>query len=110
MAVNGRTASSRQLSARWFTATGVLMWASSIRQHESRFNLGDLDDDIRVRRYGGERYLPEYVIEQHIGLAPGVMVWGAISYHRRSNLLRIEGSDPQPPVRGSNGAGPNKEH
>ncbi|GFW30957.1 hypothetical protein TNCV_2940571 [Trichonephila clavipes] len=24
------------------------------------------------------------------GLTPGVMVWGAISYHERSNLLRIE--------------------
>ncbi|GFS68606.1 transposable element Tcb2 transposase [Trichonephila clavipes] len=30
MAVNDRTASSRQLAARWSTATGVLMSASSI--------------------------------------------------------------------------------
>ncbi|GFV03519.1 hypothetical protein TNCV_5060601 [Trichonephila clavipes] len=29
MAVNDRTASSRQFTARWFTATGVLMSASS---------------------------------------------------------------------------------
>ncbi|PRD30381.1 UNVERIFIED_CONTAM: Transposable element Tcb2 transposase [Trichonephila clavipes] len=33
MAVNDRTASSRQLAAHWSTATGVLMSASSIRQH-----------------------------------------------------------------------------
>ncbi|GFU79842.1 transposable element Tcb2 transposase [Trichonephila clavipes] len=32
MAVNDRTASSRQLEARWSTATGVLMSASSIRR------------------------------------------------------------------------------
>ncbi|GFS96691.1 uncharacterized protein TNCV_4754041 [Trichonephila clavipes] len=32
MAVNDRTASSRQLAARWSTATGVLMAASSIRR------------------------------------------------------------------------------
>ncbi|GFW39073.1 hypothetical protein TNCV_1830651 [Trichonephila clavipes] len=32
MAVNDRTASSRQLAARWSTATGVLMSASSIRR------------------------------------------------------------------------------
>ncbi|GFV41714.1 HTH_Tnp_Tc3_2 domain-containing protein [Trichonephila clavipes] len=33
MAVNDRTASSRQLKARWSTATGVLMSASSIHRH-----------------------------------------------------------------------------
>ncbi|GFX21117.1 transposable element Tcb2 transposase [Trichonephila clavipes] len=32
MAVNGRTAFFRQLAARWSTATGVLMSASSIRR------------------------------------------------------------------------------
>ncbi|GFT73919.1 HTH_Tnp_Tc3_2 domain-containing protein [Trichonephila clavipes] len=32
MTVNGRTASSRQLAARWSTATGVLMLVSSIRR------------------------------------------------------------------------------
>ncbi|GFU44068.1 uncharacterized protein TNCV_4952471 [Trichonephila clavipes] len=34
--------------------------------------------------------LPKFVIERYSGLAPGVMVWGAISYHERSNLLQIE--------------------
>ncbi|GFT28121.1 transposable element Tcb2 transposase [Trichonephila clavipes] len=32
MAVNDRTASSSKLAARWLTATGVLMSASSIRR------------------------------------------------------------------------------
>ncbi|GFU19727.1 transposable element Tc1 transposase [Trichonephila clavipes] len=138
MAVNNRTASSRQLAVRWSTATGVLMLASSISRRlrhrglrarvllyripltanhrqlrlqwapeprawqadwhpvvfsdESRFNLWDHDGNIRVRRYACELCLPEGVIERHSGITPGVMVWGAISYHERSNLLRIEGN------------------
>ncbi|GFT51608.1 transposable element Tc1 transposase [Trichonephila clavipes] len=136
MAVNDRTAFSRQLAARWCTATSVLMSASSIlrrllcrglcarvplyripltakhrrlrlqwaHEHrawqadwyqvvfsdESRFNLWDHDGRIRVRRYAGERCLPECVIERHSGLTAKVIVWGAISYPGRSNLLRIE--------------------
>ncbi|PRD31712.1 UNVERIFIED_CONTAM: tc3a [Trichonephila clavipes] len=74
IAVNDRTACSMQLSARWSTATG---------KHDGR---------IRVRSYTGEFCLPECVIERHSGLIPGVMVWGLISYHGRSNLLRIEGN------------------
>ncbi|GFV17229.1 transposable element Tcb1 transposase [Trichonephila clavipes] len=107
MVVNTRTASSRQLAARWSIATGVLMSASSIRRcllhrglcarlplykiplmanlrwlclqwahehrawkadwypvvfsDESRFNLRYHDGHIRVRRYAGERCLPECV-------------------------------------------------
>ncbi|PRD36034.1 UNVERIFIED_CONTAM: hypothetical protein NCL1_09849 [Trichonephila clavipes] len=64
----------------------------TVFSHKSRFNLWDHDGHIRVRRYAGERYLPECVIEQHSGLILGVMVWGAISYHGRSNFLRIEGN------------------
>ncbi|GFT49568.1 transposable element Tc1 transposase [Trichonephila clavipes] len=40
---------------------------------ESRFNLWDHDDCIRVRHYVGERCLPECVIERHSGLTIGVM-------------------------------------
>ncbi|GFX68809.1 putative transposase rhodnius neglectus [Trichonephila clavipes] len=42
----------------------------SIRKNESRFNLWDYDGRICVRRYAGERYLPDYVIERHSGLFP----------------------------------------
>ncbi|GFW45387.1 uncharacterized protein TNCV_4734941 [Trichonephila clavipes] len=55
-------------------------------------NLWEHDGRIRVRHYAGDRCLPECVIERHSGLTPGVMVWGAISYHEWSNLLRIEGN------------------
>ncbi|GFW06650.1 transposable element Tc1 transposase [Trichonephila clavipes] len=82
MAVNDRTASSRQLTARWSTATGVLLqdpftanhrwlrlqwaherrawqadWHQVVFLDESRFNLWDHDDRIRVRRYAGECFL-----------------------------------------------------
>ncbi|GFV06755.1 uncharacterized protein TNCV_1611681 [Trichonephila clavipes] len=59
---------------------------------ESRLNLWDHDGRIRVRWYASERCLPECVIERYNGLTPRVMIWGAISYHGRSNLLRIEGN------------------
>ncbi|GFV72031.1 transposable element Tc1 transposase [Trichonephila clavipes] len=59
---------------------------------DSHLNLWDYGDRIRVRRYAGERCLPECIMERHSDLTPGVMVWSAISYHRRSNLLRIEGN------------------
>ncbi|GFS88489.1 transposable element Tc1 transposase [Trichonephila clavipes] len=115
IAVNDITASSRQLTAHWSTATGVLMLASSIircllhrglraktplyripltanhrRLHVSRFNLWDNDGRIRVRCYAGERCLPGCVIERHSGLTPGVMVWGTITYHNRFNLPRVD--------------------
>ncbi|GFW13157.1 transposable element Tc1 transposase [Trichonephila clavipes] len=61
MAVNDRTASSKQLAVCWSTATD-----------ESFFNLWVHDGHIRVRRYAGVRCLPECVIERHSGLTPGV--------------------------------------
>ncbi|GFU90251.1 hypothetical protein TNCV_3874551 [Trichonephila clavipes] len=94
MAVNDHTVSSRQLAARWSNATGVLMSASSIRRlllhHDSRFKLGDYDGRIRVRCYAGERCLPDCGVERLNGLIPEIMVWGTISYHEQSSLLRIE--------------------
>ncbi|GFY14994.1 uncharacterized protein TNCV_235441 [Trichonephila clavipes] len=45
-----------------------------------------------VRRYAGELCHPQCIIERHNALAPGVMVWDAISYHGGSNLLRIAGN------------------
>ncbi|GFX23708.1 transposable element Tc1 transposase [Trichonephila clavipes] len=73
-----------------------LQWAHEYRawlvfSDESRFHLWDHDGRLCVRRYAGERCLQECVFERHSGVTPGVMVWGAISYHERSTLLRIEG-------------------
>ncbi|GFV90004.1 transposable element Tcb2 transposase [Trichonephila clavipes] len=55
-----------------------------------RFNLWDHEGRIRVSCYAGEHFLPECVNERYSGLTPGVIVWDAISYPGRSNLLRIE--------------------
>ncbi|GFX20535.1 transposable element Tcb2 transposase [Trichonephila clavipes] len=60
--------------------------------HAKTVNLWNHDGRIRLRRYAGERCFPKCVIERHSDLTPGVMVWGAISYHGRCNLLRIEGN------------------
>ena len=59
---------------------------------ESRFNLWYRDGRFRIRRYAGESHLPECIIERHIGRTAGVMVWGAIVCHGRSQLLQIVGS------------------
>ncbi|GFU28606.1 transposable element Tcb1 transposase [Trichonephila clavipes] len=44
------------------------------KKDKSRLNLWDRNNRICVRRYAGERCLPECVIERHSGLTPGVMV------------------------------------
>ena len=49
------------------------------------------DDRIRVKRYASQRCLPECFTEQLSGWTFVVLVWGAISYLGRSNLLQIEG-------------------
>ncbi|GFT38220.1 transposable element Tcb1 transposase [Trichonephila clavipes] len=83
------TANHRQLRLQW--AHEQRAWQADWHQvafsGESRFNLCAHDGRIRVRGYAGERCLPECVIERHSGLTPRVMVWGAISYRGRSDLL-----------------------
>ncbi|GFT10412.1 transposable element Tc1 transposase [Trichonephila clavipes] len=71
-------------------------WQWIAKEDDAHINLGDHDGRIRVRRYAGERCLPDCVIERHSGLTPGVMVWGAILYHGRSNFLRIEAGECTP--------------
>ncbi|GFS48326.1 transposable element Tc1 transposase [Trichonephila clavipes] len=67
-------------------------WQQVVFSDKSRFNLWHHDGRIRVRLYAGERRIPECIIERHSGRTPGVMVWGAIAYHGRSQLLRIVGN------------------
>ncbi|PRD30797.1 UNVERIFIED_CONTAM: hypothetical protein NCL1_25313 [Trichonephila clavipes] len=87
------TANYRQLRLQWVhdhrahTHTWKAYWHQVVFSDESRFSLWDHDCRIRARHYTGQRCLPECVIEQDSGLAPGVMVWAAISYHGRPNLL-----------------------
>ncbi|GFW90609.1 transposable element Tc1 transposase [Trichonephila clavipes] len=67
-------------------------WQQVVFSDESRFNLWHHDGRIRVRRYAGERHIPECIIELHSGRTLGVTVWGAIAYHGRSQLLQIVGN------------------
>ncbi|GFV18375.1 transposable element Tcb1 transposase [Trichonephila clavipes] len=50
-------------------------WHRVVFSEYSRFNLWDHDGRIRVRRYAGERCLPECVIERHSGLNPELWLW-----------------------------------
>lgn len=67
-------------------------WHQIVFSDESRFNLDYNDGRIRVRRYCDERHHPACIVERHTTRTVSVMVWGAISYQRRSRLLRIEGT------------------
>ncbi|GFV53033.1 transposable element Tc1 transposase [Trichonephila clavipes] len=88
------TANHRRLRLQWAHEHRAWQadWYQVIFSDESRFNLWDHDVPIRVRRYAGERCLPECIIERHSAKTPGVMVWGVIPHHGRSHLLRIEGN------------------
>ncbi|GFS79298.1 transposable element Tc1 transposase [Trichonephila clavipes] len=67
-------------------------WQQVVFSDESRFNLWHHVGRIHVRCYAGERHIPECIIKRHSRRTPGVMVWGAIAYHGRSQLLRIVGN------------------
>ena len=62
-------------------------WQHVVFSDESRFNLWYHDDRIHVRRYAGERHLPECIIER-----PELWSGAPIAYHGRSQLLRIVGN------------------
>ena len=74
------------------TEPSKLIGTKFIFSDESCFNLWDHDGRVRIRRCASQRCLPEYVIKPHSGRRSEVTVWGTISYHERSNLLRIKGN------------------
>ncbi|GFW81752.1 transposable element Tcb1 transposase [Trichonephila clavipes] len=86
------TANHRRLRLQWAHEHRAWQadWHQVVFSDESRFLLWNHDGRIRVKRYAGECCLPKCVIECHSGLTPVVIVWSAISYHGRSNLLRTE--------------------
>ncbi|GFW94874.1 transposable element Tcb2 transposase [Trichonephila clavipes] len=108
MALKDRTASSRQLAARWSTATGVLMSASTIRRRLLHRRLRARVPLYRIPLTANHgRLLLQWAREHRAWQANWHQVvfseesrlnlWdhdgrirGAISYHGRSNLLQIE--------------------
>ncbi|GFT54279.1 transposable element Tcb2 transposase [Trichonephila clavipes] len=85
------TAKHRRLRLQWAHEHRAWQayWPQVVFSYESRFNLWDHNGRISVRRYTGERCLPECVIDRHSGLTP---IWGAILYRRQSNMLQSEGN------------------
>ncbi|GFX81962.1 transposable element Tcb2 transposase [Trichonephila clavipes] len=56
---------------------------------ESRFNLSNDDNRVRLWRSRGERLNPAFLLQRHTAPTAGVMVWGAIAYNTRSLLVLI---------------------
>ncbi|GFV60708.1 transposable element Tcb1 transposase [Trichonephila clavipes] len=50
------------------------------------------DNRIRVWRRPGERYNSPHSVLRHTARTAGVMVWGAIAYDSRSNLIMMSGT------------------
>ncbi|GFX68370.1 transposable element Tcb1 transposase [Trichonephila clavipes] len=59
-------------------------WNQIVFRDESRFNLSNDDNRVRVwRSRRGERLNPAFSLQQHTAPTAGVMVWGAITYNTR---------------------------
>ncbi|XP_068081848.1 lachesin [Anabrus simplex] len=59
---------------------------------ELRFCLARSDHRNRVRRRTGERGSPDLFVESHTGPTPSIMVWGAIGFNLKSQLVLVEGT------------------
>ncbi|PRD18591.1 UNVERIFIED_CONTAM: hypothetical protein NCL1_60088 [Trichonephila clavipes] len=82
-------ANHRRLRLQW--AQEYRAWQADWQQVMNHASIcGNMRAAVVLDVMPSECCLPECVIERHSGLTPGVMVWRAISYHGRSNLLRIE--------------------
>ena len=45
-----------------------------------------------MRRRTGERGRPDLIVERHTGPTPSIMVWGAIGFNVKSQLVLVEGT------------------
>ena len=70
MVVNGRRASSRQLAARWCTATGVIMSVLSIRQRLMHRGLSASVPLYRIPLRANQRWLPLQWADEHRAWQP----------------------------------------
>ncbi|GFX59746.1 transposable element Tcb2 transposase [Trichonephila clavipes] len=59
---------------------------------ESRFNLSNDDNRVRLQRSRGKRPNPVFALQRHTVPTAGVMVRGAIAYNTRSPLVLIHGT------------------
>ena len=77
-----------RLHARW----NLHHWEQVIFSDESRFCVRFIDGRLRVWRPRGERYNPQYIEQVDRYGGGSVMVWAAISYNQKSNLVIIPGT------------------
>ena len=73
-------------------------WRSVVFSDESRFCLYASDGHTRVCCRPSERHLPECIHSRHIGPTSGFIVWWAISYNSRSNLVFLQGKVSSAPL------------
>ncbi|GFW47351.1 transposable element Tcb1 transposase [Trichonephila clavipes] len=59
---------------------------------ESRFNLSNDNNRVRVWRPRGERLNPTFTLQRHTAPTAGVTVWGAIALNTQSPLVWIRGT------------------
>lgn len=86
------TAQHRQQRLEWcrLRMHWIVEWHKVVFSDESRFCLGMHDGRMRVRRRRGERRDIQFSVERHVHRAVGIMVWGAIAYGSRSQLVFIQ--------------------
>lgn len=85
----------RQARLQWCRAHStwnVTDWSRIVFSDESRFELSPDDQRRRVWRRPGQRWDTNLTVARHTARQPGVMVWGAISFHSRTPLVVIRGT------------------
>lgn len=77
-----------QMHQRW----NMAQWRTVLFSDESRFNLDFADRRRRVWRRRNERYARCCILEHDRYGGGSVMVWGAVSWNRKSDLVVIDGN------------------
>ncbi|GFV05873.1 transposable element Tcb2 transposase [Trichonephila clavipes] len=67
-------------------------WNQVVFRDESRFNLSNDENRVRVWRPHGECLNSAFALQRHTAPTTGVMVWGVIAYNTRSPLVLIRGT------------------
>ena len=67
-------------------------WQNVVFSDESRFNLWNANGRIRVYRRRHEHYVDSCVVENNLYGGGGVMVWAAINYRFKTQLVVCQGN------------------
>ncbi|GFW38715.1 transposable element Tcb2 transposase [Trichonephila clavipes] len=78
------TPTHRRLRLKWCRARGnwtSAEWNQVVFSDESRFNLSNDDNRVRLWRSRGECLNPAFALQRHTSPTAGMMAWGAIAYN-----------------------------